>query len=81
MAENVTDVRAELAEIKAQHRELCIGVLDGTVERGDAIAGVQLYNARLRAVELMVEVRRRKAEDPELDQDGLGAADAAMPRN
>ncbi len=53
---------AELAEIKAQLRELCIGVLDGTAEREDAIACVQLYG-------------------PELDPDGLGAADAAMPRN
>jgi len=41
----------ELAALKRQLRDLAAGVLDGTVDRGDAAVINQIYNTLIRAME------------------------------
>jgi|SRR5215207_8560379 hypothetical protein len=52
--------RVELSNIKTQLQDLADGVLDGSVERGDASVVGQLLNIVLRAITVDLQVREQE---------------------
>ena len=47
----------EIRDLKKQLEDLAAGVLDGTVDRGNAVVVNQILNTRLRAIELERKIR------------------------
>jgi hypothetical protein len=57
----------EIADLKAQLRKLAADALDGTVERGVAVAVNQILNTRVRLIELERKIREQEQLEERLE--------------
>lgn len=59
---------AEVGELKDQLEDLAAGVLDGTVERGNAVVVNQILNTRARLIELERKVKETEELEERIEQ-------------
>ena len=58
----------EIRALKTQLEELAAGVLDGTVERGNAVVVNQILNTRARLIELERKVKETEELEERIEQ-------------